>query len=285
MDPAEALAPGRPRRPARPLPGAALRRRAAARRHRARRRQAPRRAALRRADRRARLRDRQARARGRSTAVNRELGTTTVVITHNAAIAGMADRVIRLRSGQHRRRSQRNARARRAGRAGLVSSADERPRPQAAARPLAPARPGRRRSRWSWPAASRIFVTLRSMHRFAASTTQARYYAQLPLRRRLRPAEARARSPSAREIAAIPGVAAVETRIVVRRDRSTCPGLRRAGDRPARLDPRAPARPLLNDLHLRRGPLARRRAARRGARQRGVRRAPTASSSATRSAR
>lgn len=32
--------------------------------------------------------------------VNRELGTTTAVITHNAAIAGMADRVIRLRSGE-----------------------------------------------------------------------------------------------------------------------------------------------------------------------------------------
>jgi putative ABC transport system ATP-binding protein len=32
--------------------------------------------------------------------VNRELGTTTAVITHNAAIAGMADRVIRMRSGQ-----------------------------------------------------------------------------------------------------------------------------------------------------------------------------------------
>jgi len=31
--------------------------------------------------------------------VNRELGTTTLVITHNASIAGMADRVIRLRSG------------------------------------------------------------------------------------------------------------------------------------------------------------------------------------------
>jgi putative ABC transport system ATP-binding protein len=30
---------------------------------------------------------------------NRELGTTIVVITHNAAIAGMADRVIRMRSG------------------------------------------------------------------------------------------------------------------------------------------------------------------------------------------
>ena len=31
--------------------------------------------------------------------VNRELGTTVVVITHNAAIAGMADRVIRLSDG------------------------------------------------------------------------------------------------------------------------------------------------------------------------------------------
>jgi putative ABC transport system ATP-binding protein len=32
--------------------------------------------------------------------VNVELGTTTALITHNAAIAGMADRVIRLSSGQ-----------------------------------------------------------------------------------------------------------------------------------------------------------------------------------------
>ncbi len=32
--------------------------------------------------------------------VNRELGTTTAVITHNASIAGMADRVVRLSSGQ-----------------------------------------------------------------------------------------------------------------------------------------------------------------------------------------
>jgi putative ABC transport system ATP-binding protein len=31
--------------------------------------------------------------------VNRELGTTTVVITHNASIAGMADRVVRLADG------------------------------------------------------------------------------------------------------------------------------------------------------------------------------------------
>ncbi len=32
--------------------------------------------------------------------INRSLGTTTVIITHNATIAGMADRVIRLRDGQ-----------------------------------------------------------------------------------------------------------------------------------------------------------------------------------------
>jgi putative ABC transport system ATP-binding protein len=32
--------------------------------------------------------------------VNAELGTTAVVITHNAAIAGMADRVIRLADGR-----------------------------------------------------------------------------------------------------------------------------------------------------------------------------------------
>jgi putative ABC transport system ATP-binding protein len=32
--------------------------------------------------------------------VNAELGTTTIVITHNAAIAAMADRVIRLADGR-----------------------------------------------------------------------------------------------------------------------------------------------------------------------------------------
>jgi putative ABC transport system ATP-binding protein len=31
--------------------------------------------------------------------VNRELGTTIAVITHNASIAGMADRVVTMRSG------------------------------------------------------------------------------------------------------------------------------------------------------------------------------------------
>jgi putative ABC transport system ATP-binding protein len=32
--------------------------------------------------------------------VNEQLGTTTIVITHNAAIAGMADRVLRLGGGR-----------------------------------------------------------------------------------------------------------------------------------------------------------------------------------------
>ena len=32
--------------------------------------------------------------------VNREIGTTTLVITHNAAIAGMADRVLHLGDGR-----------------------------------------------------------------------------------------------------------------------------------------------------------------------------------------
>ena len=32
--------------------------------------------------------------------MNAELGTTTVVITHNAAIASMADRVVRLADGR-----------------------------------------------------------------------------------------------------------------------------------------------------------------------------------------
>jgi len=35
--------------------------------------------------------------------INRELGTTAVVITHNAAIGGMADRVLHLGDGRIQR--------------------------------------------------------------------------------------------------------------------------------------------------------------------------------------
>ncbi|RIL03498.1 MAG: ABC transporter [Proteobacteria bacterium] len=42
---------------------------------------------------------------------NRELGTTIAIITHNAAIAGMADRVIRMRSGRIARETRNERRA------------------------------------------------------------------------------------------------------------------------------------------------------------------------------
>ena len=41
--------------------------------------------------------------------MNRELGTTVAVITHNASIAGMADRVVRMADGLVAR-EERNAR-------------------------------------------------------------------------------------------------------------------------------------------------------------------------------
>ncbi len=54
--------------------------------------------------------------------INRELGTTTAVITHNASIAGMADRVIRMRSGRIVDIARNATRARAVG-AALVSAA------------------------------------------------------------------------------------------------------------------------------------------------------------------
>ena len=63
---------------------------------------------VRRADRCARHHDGHRRARSDLERVNRELGTSTVVITHNAAIAGMADRVVRLADG-HVSSVERNA--------------------------------------------------------------------------------------------------------------------------------------------------------------------------------
>ena len=89
---------GQSGRAARPFPRPALRRRAAARGHCAGHRQAPRSPPVRRAHRRA----------GRETGIvvleaiqraNRELGTLTVIITHNAIMADMADRVIHLSDG------------------------------------------------------------------------------------------------------------------------------------------------------------------------------------------
>ena len=80
--------------------------------------------------------------------VNRELGTATALITHNAGIAEMADRVIRFGDGRIVEERAHATRARRAG-ARVVSVFALRPlQNEAAARSLAPARPGARRSRW-----------------------------------------------------------------------------------------------------------------------------------------
>ena len=43
--------------------------------------------------------------------VNRELGTTVAVITHNASIAGMADRVVRMADGRIARETRNERRA------------------------------------------------------------------------------------------------------------------------------------------------------------------------------
>ena len=134
MTPRRGARPGRSRRAARPLSLAAVRRRAAARGDRARHRQAAGGAALRRADRRAGHLDRHRRARGAGR-VNRELGTTTIVITHNAAIAAMADRVIRLADGRIASIEDRTAQG--VGRRSCRGEAHDglRAQPQAAARP------------------------------------------------------------------------------------------------------------------------------------------------------
>ena len=71
--------------------------------------------------------------------VNRELGATTAVITHNSVVAGMADRVVELADGRivvQRRNDVRLSPS------STWSGDDAGARSQGAARPLAPARPG-----------------------------------------------------------------------------------------------------------------------------------------------
>ena len=84
---------GGPERAHGPFSGTAFGRRAAARRRRARDREAARAAAVRRADRRGGQQGRGADP-GAHRARSAELGAATVLVTHNAAIAAMADRVL-----------------------------------------------------------------------------------------------------------------------------------------------------------------------------------------------
>ena len=100
MPPEEALELVGPVAAARSFPCAAFRWRAAASGDCPRRGETSRRAAVRRTDRGAWMRRPESSCWRRSSDVNRELGTTTAVITHNAVIADMADRVISLFDGR-----------------------------------------------------------------------------------------------------------------------------------------------------------------------------------------
>ena len=74
--------------------------------------------------------------------VNTEMGTTTVVITHNAAIASMADRVIRLADGRVTAVEDRTARSSRRSELIVVTMTNHAAQPQAAARPAGDEGPG-----------------------------------------------------------------------------------------------------------------------------------------------
>ena len=173
--------------------------------------------------------------------VNDELGTTTVVITHNAAIASMADRVIRLADGRVTAsriapRSWRSASCR--GEAGLHD--DLATQSQAASRSAGDE--GRRRSpsRWWWPLAWRCTsCTCRTST--SLRETRDGYYE----RQRFADVFAtlkRAPLRVANEIAAIPGVSAIEARVVatVTLDMAQ---LDEPAIGPAGVDPAGPAAP------------------------------------------
>ena len=275
--PGGGAAPGRPGRAPRPFPGAALGRRAAARRDRARHRQAPE----------VLLCDEPTGALDSQTGVlvleaiervNRELGTTTALITHNAVIAEMADRVMRLADGriQHERATPRGVR--RASWCGEPMSASA--RPQAAARSLAPARPGARHR-----ARDRL---RRRDARDVADRARGAARARRPRTTSASASPTCSRSSSARpsalpaRIAAIPGVQAVETRVVRAPARRGRASTSRSSGQLVSVPERG--EPLLNRLALRAG-ATRSPARRRGRAVASPSRARTASARATPAAR
>ena len=223
---------------ARPLSVAAVGRRAAARGHRPRHRQAARRCCC--------ATSRPARSTTQTgklvleviARINRELGTTAIVITHNAAIAGMADRVVYLGDGRIQR-IESPTRDKADVRAELVLVRHEGARPQAAARPAADVEPGaddragggqRHRRLRHQP----VGGGLAGARRATASTPSGRFADVFASRQ----ARARTRSPTRwREV---DGVADVQTTRRGRSCASTMPGLARPDHRPAdRPRPRA----------------------------------------------
>ena len=166
--------------------------------------------------------------------VNTELGTTAMVITHNAAIAGMADRVLRLGDGRIVG-EERPARKLTAGGDLLVRALD------------------RKLLRDLWSLKTQVVVDRagdrlrhRRLHRLAVDVhVAARGRATTTTTRRASRTcspPPSARPPSlAEKIRAIPGVSEVETR-VVRDAQLSIPGVRAADDRaPDRHRLRAPA--------------------------------------------
>ena len=145
--------------------------------------------------------------------INAELGTTTVVITHNAAIARHGRPGAAPRRRPHHRAIDVNAR--RADR--RRSCPGEGARPQAAARPVAAAEPGRHRSRWSSRSAIAGFVGSLAHLRLAGRGAR-RVLRRGALRRRVRRRQARAARARAAASPSIPGVGDARDHGRVRRD-------------------------------------------------------------------
>ena len=208
--------------------------------------------------------------------INRELGTTAVVITHNAAIAGMADRVLHLADGRIAHVDVQRAQAD-AGGAVLVKALD------------------RKLLRDLWQMRSQVvtvaLVVGSAFSGFAGSL--ATYYSLGEARERFYEsarfgdvfADVK-RAPRAieRRIAEIPGVGDAETTVVFDVTLDVA-GVARAGRRP---DDRAAASdgtPRLDRLVIRRGRAPEPRRRERGRRVRGLRRRRAISARATTSPR
>ena len=182
--------------------------------------------------------------------INRELGTTTVVITHNAAIAGMARPRARAWATAASSRSERNARAP----AGARSWPGD-----AACTPL-----DRKLLRDLWRLRGQVLaialviacgialLVMRSRRCESLRRDRGRLLRALPLRRRVRARWSARPSPGRAASPPLPGVQ--RSRPASSRRDARRGGLRRARDRPPGLGARD-GEPPLNDLSLRSGGL------------------------------
>ena len=129
--------------------------------------------------------------------VNRELGTTTVVITHNAAIAGMADRVVRLADGRVAGVERNATQGRRAGAAMVTMPARVRALDRKLLRDLWEMK-GQALAIAAVIAAGVAMFVMYLSNFDSLQRTRAAYYERRALRRRLRVAQARAVEPASR---------------------------------------------------------------------------------------